>query len=149
MNNRKKALVRLIGSLAVIVIGVPSVVVCYALHAGHEKVEFSVKSNNGLSEKVYLKTNGSVVVLSKSPRMRMITEQDNFLTLHEESVLYKNSEDTLYVVLRMSFMSDSSEMQPDPNDVAIRYIHEWRYRQELIDYYTARGFSIFPSAGYL
>ena len=94
MNNRKKALVRLIVSLAVIVIGASCVVVCYALHAGQERKVFSVKSNNGLTEKVYLKTNGDVVVLSRSPKMRMITEQDNFFTLHEESILYKDTADT-------------------------------------------------------
>ena len=81
MNDRKKALVKLIVSLAVIVIGSSCVVVCYALHAGQEKMVFSVKSNNGLTEKVYLKTNGDVVVLSRSPKMRMITEQDNFFRL--------------------------------------------------------------------
>lgn len=149
MNNRKKALVRLIVSLAVIVIGASCVVVCYALHVGQERKVFSVKSNNGLTEKVYLKTNGDVVVLSRSPKMRMITEQDNFFTLHEESILYKDTADTLYIVLRVSFMSDSSEMLPSPNDIAIKYIYERKYRQELISYYTTRGFSIFPSAGYL
>lgn len=149
MNDQKKALVKLIVNLAVIVIGPPCVVVCYTLHAGHERMVFSVKSNNGLNEKVYLKTNGEVVVLSRSPKMRMITEQDNFFTLHEESILYKDTADTLYIVMRASIMSDSSEMIPSPNDIAIKYIHERKYRHELISYYTARGFSIFPSAGYL
>ena len=110
MNDHKKALVKLIVSLAVIVIGSSCVVVCYALHAGQERMVFSVKSNNGLNEKVYLKTNGDVVVLSRSPKMRMITEQDNFFTLHEESILYKDTTDTLYIIMRASFMSDSSEM---------------------------------------
>lgn len=149
MNDHKKALVKLIVSLAVIVIGSSCVVVCYALHAGQERMVFSVKSNNGLNEKVYLKTNGDVVVLSRSPKTRMITEQDNFFTLHEESILYKDTTDTLYIIMRASFMSDSSEMIPSPNDIAIKYIYERKYRHELISYYTARGFSIFPSTGYL
>ena len=136
-------------SLVVIVVGVSCVVVCSVAHAGHERIEFLVKGNDGLTEKVYLKTSGEIVVLSKSPKMRMIAEQDNFFTLHEESIMYKNTADTLYIVLRMSFMSDSLELRPSPNDIAIKYIYEWKYRQELINYYTAMGFSIFPSAGYL
>lgn len=149
MNYQKKPFLRLILSLIVLIVGVSCVVVCCIVHAGHERIEFLVKSNNGLTEKVYLKTNGEVVVLSKSPQMRMIAEQDNYITLHEESIMYKNTTDTLYIVLCMSIMSDSSEIQPSPNDLTIKYIYEQKYRQEVINYYAAMGYDIFPSAGYL
>lgn len=149
MNNMKKAFVELIVKLAIVVIGIPCILVHFALHAGHERIRLSVKDCNGVSQRIYLKTNGEVVTLSKSPKTKMIAEQDNFFVIYGQSILYKNTADSLFIVFQASFMLDSLAFLPSPKDIAINYIYEDANRQDIINHYTAEGFSIFPSNGCL
>lgn len=108
-----------------------------------EKVKITIKNSEGKELSLFFKTNNSVAVISESPSMSP-DEFYNTKNTHSDQpyFLYKNIEDTLYVVW---FSIDSSGLQKLCTQANIIYIWEGDFRYEKTKQYIAKDFSFFPS----
>lgn len=132
-------------SLVVLCLGISYIVVYKMIHSGEDMVRISVRAQNNTMCDIYLKSNGDMVVISESPDMKLIGDQDNIFE-SDNLILYNNTTDTLYIVC---FASDPSEVHLKKTNVIIRYIFEYGYNPELIEEYRSKGYIIFPSKAYI
>ena len=141
----KKKNVRLMAILFIVCIGVFFIPPYFIMHSGEQRIKLSTRATDGTLTDVYLKTNGDIVTISKSPKMKLIGEQDN-LFVSDNMILYHNTTDTLYIV---SFVSDPEKKHNSKHDVVIKYLFEFGYNPELIRKYESLGYRIFPTKAYI
>ena len=111
---------------------------------GERMVELNVKNSQGEYTPIFLKTNGDVVTISESPDMKYIALQENSAINHEPVFLYKNTDDTLYIVW-WSRGSGSPQIETNAN---IHFIYEPCISPELVQKYLSLGFTKFPEDAY-
>lgn len=111
------------------------------LNSGNDKVKIQLRNNDDSVEDIYLKSNGDIVSISYSPKMKFIQGQKN-IAVSDFFILYKNTYDTLYIVC---FSIDLME-----NVSNIRFIYEEKgISPKLIDDYCLKGYKIFPKNAYI
>ena len=111
---------------------------------GERMVELNVKNSHGKYTPIFLKTNGDVVTISESPDMEYIALQENSAINYEPVFLYKNTDDTLYLVW-WSRGSCSPQIETEAN---IHFIYESGINPELVQKYLSLGFTKFPEYAY-
>ncbi len=111
---------------------------------GDRRVELNVKNSHGTYTPIFLKANADVVVISESPDMKYIALQENSAINYEPVFLYKNTDDTLYLVW-WSRGSCSSQIETEAN---IHFIYEPGINPELVQKYLSLGFKKFPEDAY-
>ena len=135
----------LIVTLAVFLLGLFLYATCLVLHSGQDRVKLHVRTTTNETIPIYLKSNGHIVTISHSPKMRLIGEQDNVLVAYD-LILYRNTADTLHIVY---FVADTLIPQPPASGAIIHCIHEQGYNPQLIKHYQSKGYSIFPPKRYI
>lgn len=111
---------------------------------GERIVELNVKNSQGTYTPIFLKANGDVVSISESPDMKYIALQENSAINYEPVFLYKNTDDTLYLVW-WSRGSGSPQIETEAN---IHFIYEPGIDPELVQNYLSLGFTKFPEDAY-
>lgn len=111
---------------------------------GERKIELNVKNSQGEYTPIYLKTNGDIVAISENPDMKYLAMQENSAINHEPVFIYKNTDDTLYIVW-WSRGADSPQIETEAN---IHFIYELGINPELVQKYLSLGFSKFPEYTY-
>lgn len=111
---------------------------------GEREIELNVKNTQGTYTPIYLKTNGDIVAISESPDMKYIAMQENSAINYEPVFLYKNTDDTLYLVW-WSRGSCSPQIETEAN---IHFIYEPGINPELVQKYLSLGFTKFPEYAY-
>lgn len=111
---------------------------------GDRMVELKVKNSQGAYTPIYLKANADVATISESPDMKYIALQENTAINYERVFLYKNTDDTLYLVW-WSRGSDFPQIETEAN---IHFIYEPGINPELVQKYLSLGFTKFPEDAY-
>lgn len=111
---------------------------------GDRMVELKVKNSQGTYTPIYLKANADVATISESPDMKYIALQENTAINYERVFLYKNTDDTLYLVW-WSRGSDFPQIETEAN---IHFIYEPGINPELVQKYLSLGFTKFPEDEY-
>ncbi len=111
---------------------------------GDRMVELKVKNSQGTYTPIYLKANADVATISESPDMKYIALQENTAINYEGVFLYKNTDDTLYLVW-WSRGSDFPQIETEAN---IHFIYEPGINPELVQKYLSLGFTKFPEDAY-
>lgn len=111
---------------------------------GDRMVELKVKNSQGTYTPIYLKANADVATISESPDMKYIALQENTAINYERVFLYKNTNDTLYLVW-WSRGSDFPQIETEAN---IHFIYEPGINPELVQKYLSLGFTKFPEDAY-
>lgn len=111
---------------------------------GDRMVELKVKKSQGTYTPIYLKANADVATISESPDMKYIALQENTAINYEGVFLYKNTNDTLYLVW-WSRGSDFPQIETEAN---IHFIYEPGINPELVQKYLSLGFTKFPEDAY-
>lgn len=111
---------------------------------GEREIELNVKDSQGEYTSIYLKTNGDIVAISENPDMKYIAMQENSAINHEPVFIYKNTDDTLYIVW-WSRGADFPQIETEAN---IHFIYEPGINPELVQKYLSLGFSKFPEYTY-
>lgn len=111
---------------------------------GDRRVELNVKNSRGTYTPIFLKANADVVAISESPDMKYIALQENIAINYTRVFLYKNTDDTLYLVW-WSRGSGSPEIETEAN---IHFICEPGINPELVQKYLSLGFTKFPEDAY-
>ncbi len=111
---------------------------------GDRMVELKVKNSQGTYTPIYLKANADVATISESPDMKYIALQENTAINYEGVFLYKNTDDTLYLVW-WSRGLDFPQIETEAN---IHFIYEPGINPELVQKYLSLGFTKFPEDAY-
>ena len=111
---------------------------------GERKVELNVKNSQGTYTPIFLKTNGEIVTISENPDMKYIGMQENSAINYEPVFIYKNTDDTLYLV----WWSSGSGVPQIETEANIHFIYEPSINPELVQKYQSLGFTKFPEYAY-
>lgn len=111
---------------------------------GDRMVELKVKNSQGTYTPIYLKANADVATISESPDMKYIALQENTAINYERVFLYKNTNDTLYLV----WWSRGSDFPQIDTEANIHFIYEPGINPELVQKYLSLGFTKFPEDAY-
>lgn len=111
---------------------------------GERMVELNVKNSQGSYTSIFLKANGDVVTLSENPDMEYIALQENSALNYTPVFLYKNTDDTLYLVWWNGGTS-SPKIKTNAN---IHFIYEPGINPELVQKYLSLGYTKFPDDAY-
>lgn len=111
---------------------------------GDRMVELKVKNSQGTYTPIYLKANADVATISESPDMKYIALQENTAINYERVFLYKNTDDTLYLV----WWSRGSVFPQIETEANIHFIYEPGINPELVQKYLSLGFTKFPEDAY-
>lgn len=112
---------------------------------GDRIIELNVKNSQGEYTSIFLKSNGEVLTISTNSNMQYIALQNNCAINYNPIFLYKNTNDTLYLVWWSRDKSNRPQIKTDAN---ILYIFEPGINPELVQDYLSKGFKKFPEDSY-